>query len=133
MKTTLPHIALIASVATLIASCGGGSEEDACSSEANLVISTIWNSNGSLDSRVSGKVGTPLIATPTISGIPASCTGQASFFGVTAMPDGLVLSRTTGVISGTPTRALGQGGDFVYLKLPGYKETKILGIINIAS
>jgi hypothetical protein len=132
IETRIKVGSLLFLVALLNACGGGGDAATACSTQGTLAISASWNSNGSIDTRVAGKVGEALTATPTVLGIPASCQDKASFSGQTTLPAGLVLNKANGAIAGTPTVAISQGGDFVFLNLPGYAPIKVLGIINIA-
>ena len=124
----------------MLAGCGGGggnsSGTTACSTDAALLISTTWNSNGTLASVVNGHLNVPLTATPTFTGIPSSCMGKQSFFvgsgGTPELPSGLTLNATTGIISGTPTQAISIGANgLVQIKLPGYNPTDVLNIISI--
>ena len=125
----------------LLASCGGGGDDGApprCSAETVLVISTSWNSNGSIAQTVEGNLGVPLVATPTITGIPPSCQGQQTFAvnSTVGLPAGLSLNTATGVISGTPTQAISIAGPsccggLITMHLPGYQPIEVLGIITI--
>ena len=120
----------------VLSSCGGGGGgTGACSSETSLTITSKWNSNGSVSSSVSGKVGVSLVATPVITGVPSSCSGQATF-AVTSgvsLPAGLSMDTTTGVISGTPTKGISIAGpQLVTMQLPGYSAVVVLDTINIA-
>ena len=124
---------LLSAVIALLAACGSSDGPSACSS-STLVITSSWTSNGvTTTDTLAGQVGVALIATPTIIGIPASCLGQETFGGNAALPAGLSLNTTTGVISGTPTLASGVGANgLVKLQLPGYGDVNILNIINIS-
>jgi Putative Ig domain len=137
-----PSTLLIPALLTLVlASCGGsgdGGGPDRCSAETVLVINTSWNSNGSVDKTVQGKLGVPLVATPTVSGIPPSCAGKQTFAVNTgiSLPAGLSLNTATGVISGTPTQTVSIAGPsccggLVTMQLPGYAPIEVLGIITI--
>jgi hypothetical protein len=128
----------------VLASCGGGGDggggggPSRCSAETVLVVSTSWNSNGSIDKTVHGNLGVPLVATPTINGIPPSCQGKQTFAvnsGI-SLPGGLSLNTATGVISGTPTQAISIAGPsccggLVTMQLPGYAPIEVLGILTI--
>ena len=128
-------------LAFALVSCGGGGDgglPPRCSTETVLVISTTWSSNGTVDKTVQGNVGVPLVATPTISGIPPSCQGQQTFAvnSPIQLPAGLMLNTATGVIFGTPTQAIsiaGPGccGGVVTMQLPGYQPIEVLGIITV--
>ena len=128
-------------LALVLASCGGGGDgggPQRCSAETVLVITTSWNSNGTVDKTVQGNLGVALTATPTVTGIPPSCQGQQTFAvnSPIQLPAGLFLNTATGVISGTPTQAISIAGPsccggVVTMQLPGYQPIEVLGIITV--
>jgi hypothetical protein len=121
----------------VLVSCGGGGDGDPapCSTEAVLFIQTTWSANGIVGPRIDAKVNVPLLATPTIRGIPPSCQGQGRFSlgSNVALPTGLSLNASSGVVLGTPTQTISVGAPhLVELSLPGYRTVEVLGIINIS-
>ncbi len=131
----LLHTPILFSLCALLVSCGGGSDpEPTCSSESVLMITAMWNSNGTVARNVQGKVGVPLTARPVVTGIPPSCLGKESFVQAETLPEGLSLDTATGVISGTPRKANSTSvPGYVKLKLPGYTDITILTNISISS
>lgn len=121
----------------ILSACGSGGDTTSLTDISQSITSS-WNSNGTISSNVSGKVGVPLVATPTIAGIPLSAKGQETFAvnSGTSLPTGLTLNTTTGVITGTPTQAISMAGPslsggLVKMQLPGYRPVVVLGIITV--
>jgi len=116
---------------SLLVACGSSDDPSACSTQS-IVITTSWDSNGGISTNVNGQVGIALTATPTITGIPASCQGQETFSSNVTLPTGLTLNSSTGVISGIPTQVVSIGANgIVKMSLPGYSDVDLLSIITI--
>lgn len=127
------RVLLIGAVVSMLAACGGGGSWSACSGQNAAALKVYWTSNGQVANTVTGKVNVPLTATPTITGIPASCVGQEFFTLNMALPAGLELNPHTGAISGTPTKSITFTRDsgIVMFGLPGYDGGPILTKIDI--
>jgi hypothetical protein len=116
----------------LLAACGGETGWVACSSQPSLSISAQWNFNGQAGTDVTGAVNVPLIATPILLGTPASCAGKGVFIQDMPLPAGLQLDPRSGVISGTPTKAITfTANGLVSIRLPGYGDIPVLSKITI--
>ena len=84
---------LIAITAVLI-SCGGGSNDDSCGGSGPLFVSDTYRYSGA-----TLQVGKDFTQAP--SNAPVICKANYS---ATALPDGLTIDASNGVISGRPTR-----------------------------
>lgn len=129
----ITRILILISIPTLFLSACGGGGQDAFSSTATTRCAETysyqanWRINGSFATfqRLDGKVGVPMTATLTLSGLsPAQCVGLQTFAlgkGV-VLPKGLTLNATTGTISGTPTEAkILEGVPIVEVFFPGFQ------------
>lgn len=90
----------------LLVACGGGSgdgPDPGCTvitPNGNFVLADFYYPDG-----VVGTVGQALAASPTVRLEPGGCVRQTSFaVSSGALPPGLALERSTGLISGTPTQ-----------------------------
>jgi Putative Ig domain len=128
---------LILLLTFVLSSCGGGGDNVLpCSTEKSFTIQTIWSPNVTAGTRIDAKVNVPLVATPTVTGIPASCKGQERFavgaFSPVKLPVGLSIDAATGVISGTPVQVGSFGSShFIDLLLPGYGAVEVLSVISV--
>jgi hypothetical protein len=132
-------------ILVLLSDCGGGGGGEPplnpCTAITSaLLISKVWNSNGVTSQIVSGKVGVPLKATPTITTNPPvseACNALVTFNTNPSrpLPAGLSLDSKTGIISGTPTEAIDSGGvpAYVTIVFPGFRPTDVLTGIRISN
>jgi hypothetical protein len=122
----------------VLASCGGGGEgDDRCSSEGALIV--VWNYS---QPRLAFPVNKTTSYAPTISGVPASCAGRASFR-MASGPAFLSIDAATGVITGSPqpsfvcvnapvgtTGSCSTGAEF-RMAIPGYSEVIYRPLVDV--
>ncbi len=134
------RVAFLAATLTVLAGCGGGGGNSACSTQQTLNISGTGYPVAVIQAKL-GVAITPI--TPVVAGIPDSCQGDKSFeldTPVFGLPPGIVLDGRTGTISGVPTAltsvttSVTNNGTTsvpfpslasVVLKLPGYGSIQL--------
>lgn len=98
------RVAFLAATLTVLAGCGGGGGNSACSTQQTLNISGTGYPVAVIQAKL-GVAITPI--TPVVAGIPDSCQAEKRFETGSVvfklLPPGLVLDARTGTISGTPT------------------------------
>lgn len=115
--------------------CGGGGDDDRCSSQSSLAVTVKWNTNGTISNEVVGKAGVPLTATPVITGVPESCKSSLHFsvVGGGELLAGFSLNSDTGVISGTSAKNSGGAyGPLVDMTVKGYSTITVLTAIRLS-
>ena len=111
MKNRLTSLFAAILASALLAACGGGgAKEQPCSSSTSLLVGLSYTSTKiSGGNLVQYDLGVPFTSTPTVTGVPASCSSGKRFsiaaqgnYGVTTnLPSTVTIDPFTGTIAGT--------------------------------